>query len=105
MQLLNAEEMRRAIARLAMQAVELNKGTEFVLMKERVEGTPDPAEWIASRLSGATSTEVGIDGMSSSAATVEALIADLRKAGGITVRTNLDVLEEITLSVSTIDAK
>lgn len=82
-------------SRYFIAAAEQLHGTEFVLMKERVEGTPDPAEWIASRLSGATSTEVGIDGMSSSAATVEALIADLRKAGGITVRTNLDVLEEI----------
>lgn len=82
-------------SRYFIAAAEQLRGTEFVLMKERVEGTPDPAEWIASRLSGATSTEVGIDGMSSSAATVEALIADLRKAGGITVRTNLDVLEEI----------
>lgn len=82
-------------SRYFIAAAEQLRGTEFVLMKERVEGTPDPAEWIVSRLSGATSTEVGIDGMSSSAATVEALIADLRKAGGITVRTNLDVLEEI----------
>lgn len=82
-------------SRYFIAAAEQLRGTEFVLMKERVEGTPDPAEWIASRLSGATSKEVGIDGMSSSAATVEALIADLRKAGGITVRTNLDVLEEI----------
>lgn len=38
MQLLNAEEMRRAIARLAMQAVELNKGTEFVLIGIRTRG-------------------------------------------------------------------
>lgn len=82
-------------SRYFIAAADQLRGTEFVLMKERVEGTPDPAEWIASRLSGVTSTEVGIDGMSSSAATVEALIADLRKAGGITVRTNLDVLEEI----------
>lgn len=82
-------------SRYFIAAAEQLRGTEFVLMKERVEGTPAPAEWIASRLSGAASTEVGIDGMSSSAATVEALIADLRKAGGITVRTNLDVLEEI----------
>lgn len=82
-------------SRYFIAAAEQLRGTEFVLMKERVEDTPDPAEWIASRLSGATSTEVGIDGTSSSAATVEALIADLRKAGGITVRTNLDVLEEI----------
>lgn len=82
-------------SRYFIAAAEQLRGTEFVLMKERVEGTPDPAEWIASRQSGAASTEVGIDGMSSSAATVETLIADLRKAGGITVRTNLDVLEEI----------
>lgn len=82
-------------SRYFIAAAEQLRGTEFVLIKERVEGTPAPAEWIASRLCGAASTEVGIDGMSSSTAMVEALISDLRKAGGITVRTNLDVLEEI----------
>ena len=32
MQILNADEMRRAVTRLAMQAVEAEKGTDFVLI-------------------------------------------------------------------------
>lgn len=82
-------------SRYFLAAEEQLRNTEFVLMKERVEGTPTPACWIASQLQGAASTEIGIDGMSCSTTMAEALIADLRRAGGITVRTNLDVLEEI----------
>lgn len=82
-------------SRYFLAAEEQLRNTEFVLMKERVEGTPTPARWIASQLQGAASTEIGIDGMSCSTTMAEALIADLRRAGGITVRTNLDVLEEI----------
>lgn len=82
-------------SRYFLAAEEQLRNTEFVLMKEKVEGTPTPARWIASQLQGAASTEIGIDGMSCSTTMAEALIADLRRAGGITVRTNLDVLEEI----------
>lgn len=82
-------------SRYFLAAEEQLRNTEFVLMKEKVEGTPTPARWIASQLRGAASTEIGIDGMSCSTTMAEALIADLRRAGGITVRTNLDVLEEI----------
>lgn len=82
-------------SRYFLAAEEQLRNTEFVLMKERVEGTPTPARWIASQLQGAASTEIGIDGMSCSTTMAEALIADLRRAGGITVRTNLDVLDEI----------
>ena len=38
MQILNAEEMRRAVTRLAMQAVEACKGTDFVLVGIRTRG-------------------------------------------------------------------
>ena len=38
MQILNAEEMRRAVMRLAMQAVEACKGTDFVLVGIRTRG-------------------------------------------------------------------
>ncbi len=82
-------------SRYFLAAEEQLRNTEFVLMKEKVDGTPTPARWIASQLQGSASTEIGIDGMSCSTTMAEALIADLRRAGGITVRTNLDVLEEI----------
>lgn len=38
MQILNAEEMRRVITRLAMQAAEAEKGTDFVLIGVRTRG-------------------------------------------------------------------
>ena len=69
------------------------KGTEFQLMRLKMEGTPTIAEWIG-RTCGAGS-EVGIDGWCSSASEVKALIADLRQQGGLTLRTNLDPLRQI----------
>lgn len=67
-------------------------GTEFKLMRERVAGTPSIAEWLGNVLSDVDGAQVGIDGMVNTAADVEALIADLRHQGGITVRTNFDPL-------------
>lgn len=65
-------------------------GTEFVLMRERVAGTPTISEWLGKVLSDINGATVGVDGMVNTAADVEALIADLRQQGGITVRTNFD---------------
>ena len=67
-------------------------GTEFKLMRERVAGTPSIAEWLGNVLSDVDGAQVGIDGMVNTTADVEALIADLRRQGGITVRTNFDPL-------------
>ena len=69
------------------------KGTEFQLMRLKMDGTPTIAEWIG-RTCGA-GAEVGIDGWCSSASEVKALIADLRQQGGLTLRTNLDPLRQI----------
>lgn len=69
--------------------------TEFVLMRERVAGTPTIAEWLGKVLSDINGATVGVDGMVNTAADVEALIADLRQQGGITVRTNFDPLAVI----------
>ena len=69
------------------------KGTEFKLMRLKMEGTPTIAEWIG-RTCGA-GAEVGIDGWCSSVSEVNALIADLRQQGGLTLRTNLDPLKSI----------
>ena len=73
------------------------EGTEFQLMKLKIEGTPTIPQWINSQLSNAGSqfTEVGIDGWCSSANSVKELIADLRREGGLTLRTNLDPLKLI----------
>jgi len=70
-------------------------GTEFQLMRLKMPDTPTIAEWIGRELRGSGSTEVGIDGMVASVADVESLIADLRHEGGLTLRTNLDVLGRI----------
>ena len=66
-------------------------------MKLKIEGTPTIPQWINSQLSiqNSQSTEVGIDGSCSSTNAVKELIADLRKEGGLTLRTNLDPLREI----------
>ena len=70
-------------------------GTEFVLMRERVAGTPTISEWLGKVLSDINGATVGVDGMVNTATDVEALIADLRQQGGITVRTNFDPLAVI----------
>ena len=68
------------------------RGTEFVLMKERMPETPTIAQWLGEQLRESDSKEVALDGYVNAAATVEALIGELRKAGGLTLRTNFDPL-------------
>ena len=80
-------------SRYFIAAEEQLKGTEFQLMKLKIEGTPTIAAWIE-RECGA-GVEVGVDGWCSSVNSVKELIADLRKQGGLTVRTNLDPLKLI----------
>ena len=84
-------------SRYFLAAEEQLKGTEFQLMKLKIAGTPTIPEWINSQLSMANSqsSEVGIDGWCSSVNAVKELIADLRKAGGLTLRTNFDPLRLI----------
>ena len=79
-------------SRYFLAAEEQLKGTEFLLMKQKVDGTPTIAEWIAQELLGDSTLEVGLDGMVNSYNETTSLISDLRKAGGITVRTNFDPL-------------
>lgn len=78
-------------SRYFLAAEEQLKGTEFLLMKLKIEGTPTISEWLAQELQG-ENAEVGLDGMVNSYHETMGLIADLRKSGGITVRTNLDPL-------------
>ena len=82
-------------SRYFIAAAEQLEGTEFQLMKLKVEGTPTIAEWLGKELAEATDKSVGIDGMVASVNEVEALIADLRNQGGITLQTNFDVLARI----------
>lgn len=89
-------------SRYFIAAEEQLAGTEFQLMKLKMAGTPSIAQWLGQQLQTTTnntqrpdSTEVGIDGSLCSASMVEQLIADLRREGGITLRTNLDPLKQI----------
>lgn len=82
-------------SRYFLAAEEQLRGTEFQLMRLKIEGTPTIAEWLGSELAGVASPEVGIDGWVNSYATTMSLKTELQRAGGITLRTNLDPLELI----------
>lgn len=80
-------------SRYFIAAADQLSGTEFQLMKLKIEGTPTISEWLGSELREVSSAQVAVDGMCNSAANVEVLVSDLRREGGITVRTNLDPLD------------
>ena len=80
-------------SRYFIAAEEQLKGTEFQLMKLKIEGTPTIPEWLGKECG--AGAEVAVDGMVNSASSVKELIADLRKQGGITLRTNLAPLAQI----------
>ena len=80
-------------SRYFLAAEEQLKDTEFQLMKLKMEDTPTIAEWIGKECG--AGVEVAVDGMVNSTNSVRELIADLRKQGGITLRTNFDPLEQI----------
>ena len=89
-------------SRYFLAAEEQLRGTEFQLMKLKMPGTPTIAQWIGQELFGSPSaatpspsTEVGIDGWCSSTSEVKELMSDLRREGGITLRTNFDPLKAI----------
>ena len=82
-------------SRYFLAAEEQLRGTEFQLMKLKLPGTPTIPEWLGQQLRDSRSKEVAADGMTNSAAFVEGLIADLRKEGGLTLRTNYDPLRFI----------
>ncbi len=65
-------------------------GSEYRLMKLKVAGTPTIAEWLGQQCK--AGSEIGIDGTVSSYAETQALIAELRRQGGMTLRLNFDPL-------------
>lgn len=70
-------------------------GTDFQLMKLRVEGTPSVSEWLASELSTYDKAVVGLDGNVNSFAEVAAMEQELATKGNITVRTDADPMAEL----------
>lgn len=71
------------------------KGTEYQLMKLKIEGTPTIAEWLGKELTDADSKEVGADGSTHTVSDISDLKDELRQQGGLTLRTNFDVLQRI----------
>lgn len=82
-------------SRYFLVAEEQLEDTEYQLMRLKMEGTPTIAEWLGKELQDVQSPEVGLDGMVNSYNYVKDLSYSLRKLGGITLRTNLDPLEQI----------
>ena len=87
-------------SRYFLAAEEQLKGTEYQLMKLKVDGTPTIAEWLGREIMQNRHpyedwSEVAIDGKCSSVNEVKDLIADLRKENGITLRTNFAPLKQI----------
>ncbi|MBR6446291.1 MAG: aminopeptidase P family protein [Prevotella sp.] len=84
-------------SRYFLAAEEQLRGTEFQLMRLKMPETPTIPEWIKSQFTiyNLQLTEVAIDGSTNSAAFVEDLIEELRKQGGLTLRTNYDPLRFI----------
>ena len=82
-------------SRYFIAAAEQLEGTGFVLMKDGLDDTPSISKWLGRKLSFNGGNCVGVDGMAMSANDTGNLISELRKEGGITVRTNFDPLAEI----------
>lgn len=82
-------------SRYFLAAEQQLEGTEYMLMKERMPETPTIAEWLGMSLSSIDGAQVGLDGYVNSVKSVEGLVEELRRQGGITVRTNSDPLAQI----------
>lgn len=74
-------------SRYFIQAAEQLEGTGYLLMKEKIEGTPSIAEWLGSVLPAGST--VAVDGWVNTASEVEELENEL-KAYGLTLRTDID---------------
>lgn len=71
------------------------QNTEYQLMRIGLSDTPSIAQWIGQELQQTDVTEVGMDGFVNTKASVQQMVNDLRKEGGITLRTNFDPLAQI----------
>lgn len=71
------------------------KGTDFQLMKLRVEGTPSVSEWLVRELSNYQKAVVGVDGNVNSFIEVSSMERELVSKGNITVRTDADPMAEL----------
>ncbi len=74
-------------SRYFIQAADQIDGTDFVLMKDKVEGTPSVAQWLAEVVG--EGGVVAVDGWVNTVTAVEELQGDL-KAYGFTLRTDVE---------------
>ena len=72
-------------------------GSEFLLMKERVEGTPSISEWLASELTEYDSPVVGVDGSVNTFVSVADLKESLATKGNMQVRCVDDPMDVLWL--------
>lgn len=79
-------------SRYFIQASEQLKENEFILMKERIEGTPTIAEWLSAELT--EGNTVGIDGTCTTISYAQALSSELMK-NGICLDTEHDLIDTI----------
>lgn len=79
-------------SRYFIQAGEQLAGSDFSLMKEKIEGTPSISEWLGSVLP--KGSVVAVDGWVNTVSEVEALQNDLA-AYGLSLRTDIDPYAEI----------
>lgn len=79
-------------SRYFIAANEQLSGSEFVLMKEKIEGTPTQAEWLGSVLE--KGSVVAVDGWVNTVEYVEELQNDLN-AFGLKLKTDIDPYEEL----------
>ncbi len=71
------------------------QGSEFQLMREGIEGTPGIAQWLGQELTDDEWKEVGVDGMCLTQSGAATLTEELKRNGGLSLRTNLDILDRI----------
>ena len=71
------------------------KGTDFQLIKLRVEGTPSISEWLVRELSNYQKAVVGVDGNVNSFTEVSSMERELASKANITVRTDADPMAEL----------
>lgn len=82
-------------SRYFIAAAEQLSGTGIRLMRDGLPDTPSIAEWIGKELNNCELKEVAIDGTCISRADHDALLLELRHCGGLTLRSNIDLLSRI----------
>ncbi|MBR4387740.1 MAG: aminopeptidase P family protein [Prevotella sp.] len=82
-------------SRYFVQAQQELAGTGIMLMRDGLPDTPSMPQWIGRQLRDSKFREVAIDGDCWSENQVRQLKGELRRQGGVTLRTNLDALQTV----------